>query len=210
MINKTVQSNKATSHSAGKLLTPFSFSMRLICIAALILSLTALVYNQLGEPSLLAISSNTDPLTNKIATHADSPIELLQTKIKTDKQNGDLWFALGHEYMMVNEFDNAALVYHYADKLTNEPDPAIYAAQATARYYINHQQMDGQVKKWIDKTLLLEPSNTSALMLLATDHFLSAQYQLAIDYWQKILDADSPKADRATIIASINQAKGMM
>lgn len=210
MINKTVQSNKATSHSAGNLLTPFSFSMRLICIAALILSLTALVYNQLGEPSLLAISSNTDPLTNKIATHADSPIELLQTKIKTDKQNGDLWFALGHEYMMVNEFDNAALVYHYADKLTNEPDPAIYAAQATARYYINHQQMDGQVKKWIDKTLLLEPSNTSALMLLATDHFLSAQYQLAIDYWQKILDADSPKADRATIIASINQAKGMM
>lgn len=210
MINKTAQNNNATSINVGNVLMPFPSSMRLICIAALILSLTALAYNQLGEPSLLAITSNSDALTNKIATRSDSPIELLQTKIKTDKQNGDLWFALGHEYMMVNEFDNAALVYHYADKLSNQPQPAIYAAQATARYYINHQQMDGQVQQWIDKTLLLEPSNASALMLLATDHFLSAQYQLAMDYWQKILDADSPKADRAAIIASINQAKGMM
>lgn len=190
-------------------------------LISLILGITAFTYNQLGEPKMLFSRSLSTSAVNSVITHPPitkinesikpiSPLASIQAKIKTDKQNSDLWFVLGNEYMASREFKNAALVYHYADRLSNKPQANIFAAQATARYYANHQHIDLQAQEWIDQAFALDPNNVSALMLIASDHFLLAQYQLAIDSWVKILDANLPGTDRAAIIRSINQTTAMI
>lgn len=144
------------------------------------------------------------------AESSSNRLSNLQRQIKADTQNADLWFAIGHEYMALGEFDNAALVYHYAERLSETPRADIYAAQATARYYGNQQRMDTQTQQWLQSALALEPDNRAALMLLANDHFLSARYGRAIAAWEQVLDANHRTTDRAAIIRSIHQAERMM
>jgi formate-dependent nitrite reductase complex subunit NrfG len=59
----------------------------------------------------------------------------------------------------------------------------------------------------IEKSLALDPTEVTALMLLAADAFMQADYAQAILQWQKVLDLNSPRVDRAQLIDSINMAK---
>lgn len=59
----------------------------------------------------------------------------------------------------------------------------------------------------IDKALALDAGEVTALMLLASDAFMQAGYKQAILQWQKVLDLNSPRVNRAQLIDSINMAK---
>ena len=59
----------------------------------------------------------------------------------------------------------------------------------------------------IDKALALDASEVTALMLLASDAFMHADYDQAISQWQKVLDLNSPRVNRVQLIDSINMAK---
>lgn len=59
----------------------------------------------------------------------------------------------------------------------------------------------------IDKALALDASEVTALMLLAADAFMQADYVQAIAFWQKLLDLNSPRVNRVQLIDAINMAK---
>ncbi|MDD1795074.1 nitrite reductase [Enterovibrio sp. ZSDZ42] len=168
-----------------------------------------MVYLHLGEPSQL-FSAPSNFVMPKSESFVTPRFDALQTQLKADKQNGKLWFELGHEYMARGEFDNASTVFHYAERLSSDPAADIFSAQATARYYANKQRFDDQVQTWLNEALKRAPNNASAHMLIASDHFLSARYPLAIEHWETILDANHPDIDRVAIITSIHQAKRML
>jgi len=44
-------------------------------------------------------------------------------------------------------------------------------------------------------------------MLLASDAFMHADYAEAITQWQRLLDLNSPRINRAKLIEAINMAK---
>jgi formate-dependent nitrite reductase complex subunit NrfG len=67
--------------------------------------------------------------------------------------------------------------------------------------------MTPQTREMIEKSLALDPTEVTALMLLAADAFMQADYAQAILQWQKVLDLNSPRVDRAQLIDSINMAK---
>lgn len=62
-------------------------------------------------------------------------------------------------------------------------------------------------REMIDKALALDAGEVTALMLLASDAFMQADYKQAILQWQKVLDLNSPRVNRAQLIDSINMAK---
>lgn len=191
----------------------FSATAGGLLIFAFTLGLIGVFYNQWGEKAHLSLRKKEEILSERFSsTQQENPSRLasIQSKVKEDKQNGALWFTLGNEYMHLSEFKHASQVYEYAQRLSNQPDAGIYAAQATARYYANKQGIDYQTQIWIDKALTLEPNNITVFMLLATDHFLHARHQKAIKYWVKILDAHDPSTDRVSLIHAISQAKGMI
>lgn len=67
--------------------------------------------------------------------------------------------------------------------------------------------MTPQTREMIERSLALDPTEVTALMLLAADAFMQADYAQAILQWQKVLDLNSPRVDRAQLIDSINMAK---
>ncbi len=67
--------------------------------------------------------------------------------------------------------------------------------------------MTPPTREMIDKALALDPTEVTALMLLASDAFMQADYAQAISVWQKVMDLNSPRVNRAQLIDSINMAK---
>ena len=67
--------------------------------------------------------------------------------------------------------------------------------------------MTPETREMIDKALALDASEVTALMLLAADAFMQADYVQAIALWQKLLDLNSPRVNRVQLIDAINMAK---
>ncbi|EGU30791.1 TPR domain-containing protein [Vibrio scophthalmi] len=133
----------------------------------------------------------------------------LQTQLKADPNQADLWFQLGHGYLNQQEFTAALTCFDYAMRLSDTPSASQLSAKASALYYQNKQQMSAEVKGLLNQSLALEADNLTALTLLASDHFISFRYQPAIEIWTQILDSQHPDVDRITIIQLLNQAKQM-
>lgn len=155
---------------------------------------------------------------DRVATKADKSegktidaiIEEIQDQLREDRNNADLWFQLGQGYFANGEFESASTCFSYVLRLTDEPSSTVFAAKATADYYISSQRITDQIQQLLDIALEKDPLNDTALMLIANDHFISFRYKKAIEVWQSILDSDRPNIDRVTIINSINKTKEMM
>ena len=130
----------------------------------------------------------------------------LQSQIRANPQDAVKWAQLGEYYLWQNAYHNALLAYEQALRVGGE-NAEIYSAMATVLYYQAGQHMTPPTREMIDKALALDPAEVTALMLLASDSFMQADYAQAISVWQKVMDLNSPRVNRAQLIDSINMAK---
>ncbi len=187
-----VASNRNTNNPKGNLV---------ISLVAILASI--LVWSQMKQVTP-QLSSDDD--SSYTATDFQNE---LQQSLKQDPNQSDLWFKLGGVYMQKGEFDAAYTCYDYAIRLDPEAPSGLYAAKASALYYLSSQAMSNDVEGLLKQSMDLDPNDRTALMLIATDHFISMRYQQAIDAWTQILDSNQKGIDRVSIIHSINQAKQM-
>ncbi|MEZ8096860.1 TPR domain-containing protein [Photobacterium swingsii] len=185
----------------------------LLSLSLAVISMGA--YAFLGAPSFNDKANSLEQPANEFAgLSADEVnqqrIEAIQAKIIEDKQDGELWYALGNAYMYVNAFEEATIAFDYARRLSVDPQANIYSALATALYYKNGQRLTPEIQNLLDRALILDTDNFPALTLLGSEYFMSARYQKAIDTWVQILDSEHPDADRVALITAINRAKKMM
>ncbi|WEM41238.1 tetratricopeptide repeat protein [Photobacterium sp. DA100] len=187
-----------------------------LMIVALLAVLSVTSYAFLGhEPqNTIRRAESPQPVPEEMLMSASElnqkQIKEIQDKLREDTQNGELWYALGNAYMYSSEFENAGTAFLYALRLAPEPQSNIYSAMATASYYQEKQHFTPQSQAWLEQALALDKNNISALMLLASDYFLNARYQKAIDTWQQVLDTERTDLDRVEIINAINRAKSFI
>lgn len=113
------------------------------------------------------------------------------------------WQAVRTEYQRQRD---PLLAYRQALQLRGE-NAELYAALATVLYYQASQHMTVQTRAMIDRALALDSNEITALMLLASDAFMQANYAQAIELWQKVMDLNSPRINRTQLVESINMAK---
>ncbi len=159
-------------------------------------------YSQLIEQQVPLLLKQ--PEANKISS---ARISALQKALYQDKQDAQLWYQLGHAYLLKGEYENALIVFDYAIRLTASLSADHFASKASAMYYINKQKMSNQIHEQISFALAIDENNHTALMMLANEQFMQARYGPAITLWVKILDAHQADIDRVNVIQRINQAK---
>lgn len=137
-------------------------------------------------------------------------VETLQESLRNNPNQSEAWFNIGNVYLAKGEFESALTSFDYAIRLSPQATPNQLTAKATALYYVRSQHMDKEVTQLLDKSLALDEFNEAALMLIASDHFISFRYQEAIFTWTKILDSNRQEIDRVKLINSINHAKSML
>ncbi|MGF1719728.1 nitrite reductase [Vibrio kyushuensis] len=141
--------------------------------------------------------------------HSDFMADI-QAKLSEDPNQGELWFQLGHGYMLENEFKSALTSFDYSIRLSSQISANQLAAKASALYYLHSQRISPEVEELLQRALDLDSTNTTVLTLIANDHFVSFRYQQAIDTWVRLLDSQQTDLDRVAIISSINQAKSLI
>lgn len=175
----------------------------------LVISLVAILASVLVWSQMKQVTPQLSSDDDSSYTATDFQNELQQS-LKQDPNQSDLWFKLGGVYMQKGEFDAAYTCYDYAIRLDQEAPSGLYAAKASALYYLSSQAMSDDVQGLLKQSMNLDPNDRTALMLIATDHFISMRYQQAIDAWTQILDSNQKGIDRVSIVHSINQAKQMI
>lgn len=139
----------------------------------------------------------------------DKELGSLHQKLQRSPADLDSWAALGQLYLYRGEYDNALLAYKRIALLEGGASAATQAAQATVLYYQAGQQLTPEALHLLDSALKQDAGEVSALMLLASDHFLHGRYSQAIALWQQLLDEERPRINRAALIEAIQTASIM-
>ncbi|EII1442775.1 heme lyase NrfEFG subunit NrfG [Salmonella enterica subsp. enterica serovar Kottbus] len=156
--------------------------------AAAVLMVAACVGGYLLTPKWQAVRSEQQRLADPLRdfTNPQTPeaqLSRLQEKIRANPQDSEQWARLGEYYLYRNAYDNALL------------------------YYQAGQHMTPATREMINKALALDATEVTAQMLLAADAFMQADYAQAVSLWQTLLDANSPRVNRAQLVEAINLAK---
>ncbi|WP_429061853.1 heme lyase NrfEFG subunit NrfF [Aeromonas veronii] len=139
----------------------------------------------------------------------DKELGRLHQKLQRSPADLDSWAALGQLYLYRGEYDNALLAYKRIALLEGGASAATQAAQATVLYYQAGQQLTPEATRLLESALKQDAGEVSALMLLASDHFLHGRYSQAIALWQQLLDGERPRINRAALIEAIQTASIM-
>lgn len=137
----------------------------------------------------------------------DEAMQEVQMKLQDSPNDGELWLNLGQLYLAEKDLQAALTCFNYSLRLIEKPSADVYAAKALTLYYQKSQVMSDQVVQLINTALEIDEYNEAALTLLASDAFISFEYDKAIAYWQKILDSERVGLDRVSIINSIYEAQ---
>ena len=157
-----------------------------------------------------AYQSRPDPLAGLSPRDLqDKELGSLHQKLQRNPADLDSWAALGQIYLYRGEYDNALLAYQRLALQEGGASAATQAAQATVLYYQAGQQLTPEATRLLESALKQDTGEVSALMLLASDHFLHGRYSQAIALWQQLLDGERPRINRAALIEAIQTASIM-
>lgn len=187
-----------------------SFIWRKLLFMVIAVALVAVTYVASGRftPVLQEQQRRNDPLNVFTPQQAERQLQQLQQQLRKMPQDSIRWAELGEYYLYRNQFDHSLVAYRTALNLRGG-NAQLYSAIATVLYYQANLQITAAVKQNIDLALALDPEEVSALMLLASDAFLRAEYVQAMGLWQQLLESNSPRINRAVVIEAINLAKIM-
>ncbi|WP_111808015.1 heme lyase NrfEFG subunit NrfF [Aeromonas allosaccharophila] len=183
----------------------------LLLLALLAIAAVAAVYLSTGRyQAWQAHQSRPDPLAGLSPRDLqDKALGNLHQKLQRSPADLDSWAALGQLYLYRNEYDNALLAYQRLALQEGGASAATQAAQATVLYYQAGQQLTPEATRLLESALKQDVGEVSALMLLASDHFLHGRYSQAIALWQQLLDGERPRINRAALIEAIQTASIM-
>lgn len=182
-----------------------------LLLALALLGSVALFYANTGRyQAWQAYQSRPDPLAGLSPRDLqDKELGVLHQRLQRDPADLDGWAELGQLYLYRDEYDNAWLAYQRLALQEGGAGASTLAAQATVRYYQAGQRLTPEASRLLDAALALDSGEVSALMLLASDHFLHGRYGEAITLWQRLLDDERPRINRAALIQAIQTARIM-
>ena len=161
-----------------------------VFVALLIPAITFGMYAKYGD------SKSADPETTKIAKKVpmkangepdiDAMVAGLRKKLEANPDNAEGWYMLGRSYMAIKRYDDAAYAYEKLFKL--EPNDAkimLFLADATAM--ANDGNVAGRPAELVEKSLTLEPNNTTGLWLGGMVASKKGQHAKAIERWTTLI-----------------------
>ncbi|MFQ2708217.1 heme lyase NrfEFG subunit NrfF [Aeromonas caviae] len=194
----------ASSHTASR---PLPW----LLLGALLLALIVGVYAGTGRyQAWQAYQDRPDPLAGLSPRDLqDKALGALHQRLQANPADLEAWAELGQLYLYRDEYANALLAYQRLALQEGGASAATQAAQATVLYYQAGQQLTPEAQRLLGSALKQDKGEVSALMLLASDHFLHGRYSQAITLWQQLLDSERPRINRAALIQAIQTARMM-
>jgi cytochrome c-type biogenesis protein CcmH len=143
--------------------------------------------NQSGEMTPQAIEAN---------------VAKLAKRMEENPNDAKGWIMLARSYTQMQRYKDAADAYEHATALVSN-DADLWADYALTVATINGKEMQGKPMEFVNKALAIDPLNRKALILAGEAALALKNYDLAIQYWQKLLKTLPP--DSEEVARPINQ-----
>jgi cytochrome c-type biogenesis protein CcmH len=198
--------------------TPATRSGRWIAAVLLVFipALAYVTYQQLGAPGIMprlaAQMPGTQPAAS--ATQQQHSIEevvvKLEQRMREQPENIEGWIMLGRSYASMKRFKDASAAYEKAYRLDGD-NAALMADYADVLVTANGGEFTDEAGALLKKAVALQPRDPKSLWLLGHWKYHNADYQGAIDTWQRV-EGLLPAGDKnvAIINQQIKQAKNLM
>jgi cytochrome c-type biogenesis protein CcmH len=126
-------------------------------------------------------------------------IKALRAKLAKTPNSARGWFLLGRLYVSQQQWSQACAAFKHAHRLQKDND-TITVHYAQSLWELNQQQFNPHVRFLLKTVLQHNSEQPDALAMLAMDAFQQKNYQLAIDYWQRLLKQVPPQSEQALAI----------
>jgi|GEM_PF-3415447 len=133
----------------------------------------------------------------------------LRTAAHQNPENGALWYELGETYFKLQMRDAALASWQRAIRIESNPDWLVATAQLLASG--SDSDENRQALDLLNQALTLDADHQGGLLTLGFTYFKNADYQNAIDAWQKLASLESiSDKSRGFIQQQILQAREML
>ena len=201
MENQDLENKKKPDTKAMSIFWPVGLSV-------FILAFSFYLYGEIGTYKKLTTMTAQEPMqeSSNPQEQAFNDIKILMGVTKTEPENSDAWYRLGQMLVTVGEFDGALKAYDQVLRIEG-PQSDVFGAKAQAMYYKNEQKIDSTVQGFIDQALTIDPTDPSTNILLGMHNFIAGNYEIAISYWQRVVDSDKQNVNKQALIEVIEEAK---
>lgn len=183
----------------------------MLAVTVMVPLVALLIYQQRGASDEVALVQTLAGLNEESTDGSLQPLIDFQRDLeKYTRDNPDeaeYWFILASMRMDMQDFDGAVDAYQSASELLPE-DISLHARLAEAQFLADGYLLTEAVREHIDIVLAEDPNDTTVLGILGITAFRAEQYEAAIQFWQRSLQALPPFSPAAeSIRASIEQAQ---
>ncbi|MGH8771368.1 MAG: c-type cytochrome biogenesis protein CcmI [Burkholderiales bacterium] len=175
--------------------TPASTKKNRTLIAALTASVSVFaiaLYFVVGSPQSLSPPTLT-------VDRADMLVQQLAQHLEENPDSAEGWTVLARAYHQLGRYDKAAAAFERAGAL--KPDDAqLFADFADSLALANGGRLDGKPAALLAKSLAADPANVKALALSGAHAYGAGNYQLAAEYWQRLLARIPEGSEQAKLV----------
>ena len=164
------------------------------------------LYLKLGASQALALSLQQN---NQAAapnfTHAKSPQAMItefKRKVEADPNDAKAWMWLGRLYVVTNDMPQAVFALKQANTIKPN-DPDILSQYVQVLFRQEQHKLTSTTKNLLARLLTISPNNPDALIIMAADAYFQGKYQVAINYWERILQQLPEGSDDAKMMLSM-------
>ncbi|MDX1597987.1 MAG: c-type cytochrome biogenesis protein CcmI [Marinobacter sp.] len=133
----------------------------------------------------------------------------LRERLEANPDNADGWAMLGRSYMRLERYKDAAWAFErLAEQVKddNRAEATAWGLSAQALFFNSQGALNAGVTRAIEKARALNPDEVNALGLLGISSFSQGNYEDAIGYWERIVEATPDHPQLGSIRQGISEA----
>jgi cytochrome c-type biogenesis protein CcmH len=161
------------------------------------------LYWQMGAMRDVAISEQLNTLDAEASREqVESVMAAIASRLEARPDNQGYLALLGRYQMTREDFAAAEATYRsLAERAPGDSRAAAMAAQAS--YLSAGRRLSPDAQRLAERALAIDPGQRTALGLLGMAAFEQAQYRAAINYWQRLRDAEAPGSPGAEMLDDV-------
>jgi len=202
----------------GGATTPATRSGRWIAAVLLVFipALAYVTYQQLGAPGIVPRLAAHVPAARPAAgamqqQHSiEEVVAKLEQRMREQPENVEGWVMLGRSYASMKRFKDATAAYAKAYRLEDD-DATLIADYADVLVTANGGEFTDEAGALLKRAVALQPRDPKSLWLFGHWQYHNADYQGAVDSWQRVAELLPPGDKNVAVInQQIKQAKNLM
>jgi len=158
-------------------------------VVTILLPITAIfIYLALGtpgpdkQPSIHSTSENSEAVLS-----VEEMVAGLASRLQKEPDDQQGWIMLARSYMVLGKYNEAVSAFERLNELAGA-QPGILLGYANALALANNGRVTGKPEQLAQKVLEIEPGNSNGLWIVGMAAFEQGEFQLAINYWQQLLE----------------------